>query len=118
MAHSDHSRQMSSLSMTTFTTTSQSQHYPSEPLLHGPERTEPPSRHHVHHPDPAYVELPRRLFWFGLLMSVSCFFSRSQAKDYWERSNARRVRRWGLFQGVLLSILGMSPLNFPAAVMI
>ncbi|KAF8486830.1 hypothetical protein DFH94DRAFT_687302 [Russula ochroleuca] len=83
MAHSDHSRQMSSLSMTTFTTTSQSQHYPSEPLLHGPERTEPPSRHHVHHPDPA-----------------------SQAKDYWERSNARRVRRWGLFQGVLLSILG------------
>ena len=54
MAPSDHSRQMSSLSMNTFTTTSQSQHYPTEPLLHDPERMEPTSRHAVP-PDPVYV---------------------------------------------------------------
>ncbi|KAI0277157.1 hypothetical protein BGY98DRAFT_934563 [Russula aff. rugulosa BPL654] len=32
--------------------------------------------------------------------------SRAFSKDYWEGINVRRVRRWGLFQGVLLSIMG------------
>ena len=49
-----HSRQMSSLSVNTPATTSQS-HHPSESLLHGGERTEQPSQHPPR-PDPSYVE--------------------------------------------------------------
>ena len=48
-----HSRQMSSLSMNTLTTTSQS-HHPAESLLHSRERTMQPSQHSPR-PDPSYV---------------------------------------------------------------
>jgi hypothetical protein len=96
-----HSRQMSSLSMNTLATTSQS-HHPSESLLHGGERTEQPSQHPPR-PDPSYVGCRPRL-------PLVDIFSRSQTKEYWESINVRRVRRWGLFQGVLLSIMGRLPL--------
>jgi hypothetical protein len=101
-----HSRQMSSLSMNTLATTSQS-HHPSESLLRGGERTEQPPRQHPPRPDPSYVGCRPR---FPLVDKYLFMFSRSQTKDYWESTNVRRVRRWGLFQGVLLSIMGKSPL--------
>ena len=100
-----HSRQMSSLSMNTLATTSQS-HHPSDSLLHGGERTEQPSQCPPR-PDPSYVECSPR---FSSVDKYLFLFSRSQTKDYWESTNVRRVRRWGLFQGVLLSIMGKSPL--------
>ena len=101
-----HSHQMSSLSMTTLTTTSQSQ-YLFDPLLRGTERTVPPPR-----PDHLYVgsSLGRA---FRLLTPLLC--SRPQTKDYWERANMRRMREWCLLQGILLSIMGKSLLAFQVA---
>ncbi|KAI9452260.1 hypothetical protein F5148DRAFT_515455 [Russula earlei] len=76
-----HSRQMSSLSATTFTPTSHSFQL-SEPLLRGADHQEtlspPPLRH------------PASLWQRG----------------HWERTRMRRVRRWRLFLCVLLSVLG------------
>ena len=101
-----HSHQMSSLSITTLTTTSRLQ-YPSEPLLHGTERTVPQPR-----PDHSYVgsSLGRA---FRLLTPRLC--SRPQKKDYWERANMRRMREWCLLQGILLLIMGKWLLTFQAA---
>lgn len=75
-----HSRQMSSLSMTTFTT-SQS-HYPSEPLLRNADHREAHARQPPH-PDTSVED-----------------------RRYWERVSARRMRRLRLLKGALWSIIG------------
>ena len=101
-----HSHQMSSLSMITLATTSRLQ-YTFDPLLHGTEQAVPEPRL-----DHLYVRssLGRA---FRLLTLRLC--SRPQTKDYWERANMRRMRRWCLLQGILLSIMGKSLLAFQAA---
>ncbi|KAF8266048.1 hypothetical protein EI94DRAFT_1702058 [Lactarius quietus] len=75
-----HTRQMSSLSMTTFAT-SQS-YYPSEPLLrnadHQGAHTRQPPIHDTYAED----------------------------RRHWVMTSARRMRRWRLFKGVLMSIIG------------
>ncbi|KAH9964835.1 hypothetical protein BC827DRAFT_891147 [Russula dissimulans] len=78
-----HSRQMSSLSMATFTTTSQSHHQPSEPLLRSTE-----GHQEMLSPPPLHPA------------------TSSQERGYWERAHLRRVRRWRLFWGILLSVMG------------
>ncbi|KAI9435809.1 hypothetical protein H4582DRAFT_624421 [Lactarius indigo] len=75
-----HSRQMSSLSMTTFTT-SQS-HYPSEPLLRNADHREAHTRLPPH-PDTS-----------------------TEDRRYWEEVSARRMRRLRLLKGALWSIIG------------
>ncbi|KAH8988317.1 hypothetical protein EDB92DRAFT_1948005 [Lactarius akahatsu] len=75
-----HSRQMSSLSMTTLTT-SQS-HYPSEPLLRNADHREAHAQQPPH-PDTSVED-----------------------RRYWEKVSARRMRRLRLLKGALWSIIG------------
>jgi hypothetical protein len=94
-----HSRQMSSLSMNTFGTVSQL-NQPSEPLLPGG------ADHHVEpsqrplHPRASYVGRP------SAFVTVDDLLSRPRERGYWEGAHARRMRRWRLFTGILLSIMG------------
>jgi hypothetical protein len=97
-----HSRQMSSLSMTTFTTTSQSIP-PSEPLLRGAEHREDALARRPLRPGASYVACCL------LVRLVMSFSSSSPDRGYWERAHVNRMRRWRLLCGVLLSIMGRSP---------